>query len=124
VKITLDADGPYSVDNIAAGSGTPIEDGHALGRLNDRITKGTVVAGRITYPAAAGLDNREGVLIFAKAVLWESCPHWLLTYAARKVTKTSRTTRPPTNGSTKDSSRPTPRLAGSSASTWCSAPTI
>jgi hypothetical protein len=32
---------------------------------------------------AAGLNEKPyGVLIFAKAVLWEGCPEWLLTYAA------------------------------------------
>jgi hypothetical protein len=50
--------------------------------LNTRLTKGTVVAGTISYPAAAGLQESRGALIFAKAVLWEGCPEWLLTYAA------------------------------------------
>jgi hypothetical protein len=85
VRVTLDTNGAYAVNNIAPGSGT-LPDGHAFDGLKDRVTKGTVVAGKITYPAASGLgkDEREGVLIFAKAVLWESCPNWLLTYAASK----------------------------------------
>jgi hypothetical protein len=41
-----------------------------------------VVAGRITYPKAAGLEDHHGVLIVTKAVLCERCPDWLLTYAA------------------------------------------
>jgi hypothetical protein len=82
VTITLDTDGPYAVDNVAPGSGTPFGEGHALAGLNSRLTKGTVVAGRITYPRAAGLANPDGLLIVAKAVLWQGCPEWLLTYAA------------------------------------------
>jgi len=86
VTIELNEQGPYSVNNIAPGSGRPFPEGHALARLNDRITKGTVTFGRIKYPLAAGLtepQNARGVLIFAKAVLWEGCPEWLLTYAAQ-----------------------------------------
>ena len=86
VTIELNAQGPYSVNNIAPGSGSPFPEGHALARLNDRITKGTVTFGKINYPLAAGLtepQNPRGVLIFAKAALWEGCPEWLLTYAAQ-----------------------------------------
>lgn len=85
VKIDLNEQGKYSVDNIAAGSGRQYPEGHALARLNSRVTKGTVAFGRITYPPAAGLTGFQkprGILIFAKAVLWEDCPEWLLTYAA------------------------------------------
>jgi hypothetical protein len=84
VTITFSTVGAYSVDSVAPGSGTPFEKGHALFGLNSRLTKGTVAAGTITYPRAAGLttEERHGVLIFAKAVLWEGCPEWLLTYAA------------------------------------------
>ncbi len=82
VVVTLDTNGDYAVDNVAPGSGRPFGEGHALASLNSRLTKGTVVAGRITYPPAAGLDDCQGVLIFAKAVLWDGCPEWLLTYAA------------------------------------------
>ena len=39
--------------------------------------------GVITYPAAAGLgDDNTGMLIVAKAVLWEDLPDWVLTYGA------------------------------------------
>ena len=85
VTIELNEDGPYSVNDIAPGSGKPFPQGHALACLNGRITKGTVAFGRIKYPLAAGLtepQNSRGVLIFAKSVLWEGCPEWLLTYAA------------------------------------------
>lgn len=84
VTIKLDDHGKYAVGNIAPGSGKPFSRRDALARLNDRITRGTVVRGTITYPAASGLplDQRTGVLIFAKAVVWQSCPEWLLTYAA------------------------------------------
>ncbi len=85
VKIKLNEQGRYSVNNIAPGSGTPFPEGHALARLNSRLTKGTVAFGSVTYPLAAGLTEPQkpyGVLIFAKAVLWEGCPEWLLTYAA------------------------------------------
>jgi hypothetical protein len=82
VTITLNTQGRYSVDNIAPGSGKQFAEGHALASLNSRLTKGTVAVGRITYPPAAGLEERDGVLIFAKAVLWEGCPEWLLTFAA------------------------------------------
>jgi hypothetical protein len=82
VTIKLRTSGPFAVDNVAPGSGTPFPNGHALACLNSRLTKGTVVAGTITYPRVAGLEEREGLLIFAKAVVWEGCPEWLLTYAA------------------------------------------
>jgi hypothetical protein len=85
VTIELNAHGPYSVNNIAPGSGRPFPEGHALAGLNGRLTKGTATFGKIKYPLAAGLtepQNPRGVLIFAKAVLWEGCPEWLLTYAA------------------------------------------
>ena len=85
VTIELNEQGPYSVNDITPGSGKPFPEGHALARLNDRITKGAVAFGRIKYPLAAGLtepQNARGVLIFAKAVLWDGCPEWLLTYAA------------------------------------------
>ncbi len=82
VTITFNKNDDYAVDNVAPGSGRQFGEGHALASLNSRLTKGTVVAGLITYPPAAGLPNPTGVLIFAKAVLWEGSPQWLLTYAA------------------------------------------
>lgn len=82
VEVSLKQTGPYSVASVAPGSGTPFDDDHALASLNSRITCGAVVVGTITYPAAAELHVRTGTLIFAKAVLSQACPYWLLTYAA------------------------------------------
>lgn len=82
VDVTLKETGQYSVASIAPGSGTPFDDDHALASLNSRITRGAVVVGTITYPAAAELKVSTGILIFAKAVLSEACPYWLKTYAA------------------------------------------
>ncbi|ORV52023.1 hypothetical protein AWC05_20960 [Mycobacterium florentinum] len=82
VEVTLNRTGPYSVESITPGSGKQFAKDDALASLNSRITRGAVVQGAITYPAAAGLDESTGTLIFAKAVLSERCPFWLLTYAA------------------------------------------
>jgi hypothetical protein len=81
VTIKLSEDGPYKVDDIAPGTGKLDEHG-AFASLKQRITAGTVVSGTISYPPAAGLPESKGVLIVAKAVLWQHCPYWLLTYAA------------------------------------------
>jgi hypothetical protein len=84
VTFEFNEHGQYSVNDLAPGSGTPFPEGHALARLNGRLTKGTVAFARIKYPLAAGLTAQQkasGVLIFAKAVLCEDCPEWLLTYA-------------------------------------------
>jgi hypothetical protein len=87
VQIDLHKKGDYSVENLAPGRGKPFPKGDALELLNPRITKGTVICGRILYPAASGLpeDRREGLLILAKAVVWEGCPDWLLTYAGNSA---------------------------------------
>jgi hypothetical protein len=82
VEITLEREGRYSLESIAPGSGKHFESDDALASLNSRITRGAVVAGTITYPAAAALKRGTGTLIFAKAVLCQACPYWLLTYAA------------------------------------------
>jgi len=39
VTIELNDHGPYSVNNIAPGSGRPFPEGHALAQLNGRLTK-------------------------------------------------------------------------------------
>ncbi|WP_156669697.1 hypothetical protein [Mycobacterium sp. E3339] len=85
VTITFDS-ADYPLTYLAPGSGTLPED-KALESLKDRVTKKTVAVATITYPAASGLakDDRKGVLIYAKAVLSETCPQWLLTYAASNV---------------------------------------
>lgn len=87
VEITLDETGPFAVQNLTPGGGTPFPDGDALAVLNSRVTKGTVVRGSILYPAASGLPKgqREGLLIFAKAAVWEGLPEWLLTYAGNSL---------------------------------------
>lgn len=82
VDVTLKPTGPYSIENISPGSGTQFAKDSALASLNSRITRGAVVEGIITYPAAAGLKENVGTLVFVKAVLSQDCPYWLLTYAA------------------------------------------
>jgi hypothetical protein len=82
VDITLKPTGQYSVASIAPGSGTQFAKDNALASLNSRITRGAVVRGDITYPAAAGLKENKGTLIFVKAVVSQACPYWLLAYAA------------------------------------------
>jgi MFS family permease len=82
VDVTLKRTGQYSVASIAPGSGTQFAKDNALAGLNSRVTRGAVVEGKITYPAAAGLKDRVGTLIFVKAVVSQACPYWLLTYAA------------------------------------------
>jgi hypothetical protein len=73
----------YPLKYLAPGSGE-LPEGSTLASLKERLTKKAVAMGTITYPAASGLpaDDLEGVLIFAKAVLCQDCPQWLLTYAA------------------------------------------
>jgi hypothetical protein len=82
VDIALKRRGKYSLENIAPGSGTQFAKDNALAGLNPRITRGAVVRGEITYPAAAGLENSSGTLVFVKAVVSQDCPYWLLSYAA------------------------------------------
>lgn len=85
VTIDLNKHGKFSIKDLAPGSGKHYPEDDALASLNSRITSGTVAYGTINYPSAAGLvspQRRTGTLIFAKAVLWENCPEWLLTYAA------------------------------------------
>ena len=63
----------------------PFGTGHAFHSLNSRLTAGAVVRGIIKYPAAADLgENDTGLLIVAKAVLWQDLPDWVLTYGAGK----------------------------------------
>ncbi|KYH42948.1 hypothetical protein [Branchiibius sp. NY16-3462-2] len=83
VQITFD-DG--ALQDLAPGTGAPFGPADDFAALNARITKGCVLEGRIDYPAASGLDpqHRRGRLIFAKAVLWQGCPPWLMTYANTK----------------------------------------
>jgi hypothetical protein len=86
VTIKFDIFNNYKLCSLAPGSGQPFDEKDALYTLNSRLAKRTVAIGNISYPAASGLPNngrgRQGFLIFAKAVLCEGCPQWLLTYAA------------------------------------------
>jgi hypothetical protein len=87
VEITMESDGPFGVENLAPGSGGQFADSHAFFGLNARITNGAVARGKITYPAASGIEDEEartGWLIVAKAVLWDELPDWVLTYAAEQ----------------------------------------
>ena len=87
VEITLDTGEPFGADRLAPGSAEPFPEGHAFHCLNARISKDSVIRGKITYPAAAGLGDKPastGWLIVAKAVLWRELPGWVLTYAAEK----------------------------------------
>jgi hypothetical protein len=86
VEITMEDTGPFSVENLAPGSGDKFGESNAFCSLNARITKCAVARGRITYPAASGIETEEartGWLIIAKAVLWRDLPDWVLTYAAQ-----------------------------------------
>ncbi|MEZ0358268.1 hypothetical protein [Mycobacterium sp. SA01] len=77
----------WSVDDLTPGSGSldGRDDQAEFVCLDARLTKATVLVGRIKYPAAADLGpDCFGTLIFAKTVLWEKLPYWLLTFAASK----------------------------------------
>lgn len=65
---------------LEPGTGTIFGDDTDFAELNARITKGCVVKIDFRYPEDGG-TRESGTIIFAKAVLWERCPHWLLTYA-------------------------------------------
>ena len=85
VEVELDERGDYGVPNLAPGSAEPFGAGHAFHSLNSRVTAGAVVRGVIKYPAAAGMGRHNvGLLIVAKAVLWQDLPDWVLTYGAGK----------------------------------------
>ncbi|WP_156772075.1 hypothetical protein [Mycobacterium sp. 1245805.9] len=86
VEVIMETGGPFGVENLAPGSGEEFPDGNAFCSLNSRITKCAVARGRIIYPDAAGIENKEartGWLIIAKAVLWKELPDWVLTFAAQ-----------------------------------------
>jgi hypothetical protein len=83
VEIELDEAGDFGVPMLAPGSAARYGPGNAFHSLNSRVTAGAVLRGRIKYPAAAnlGADN-DGLLIVAKAVLWQDLPDWVLTNGA------------------------------------------
>ena len=84
VTVTFDGAEPHRLADLAPGSGNEFPASNAFAALNHRITKAVVAEGTIKYPPAAGLptEMRTGTLLFAKAVLWDQSPDWLLTYAA------------------------------------------
>jgi hypothetical protein len=87
VEIVLDKEDEddFGVPKLAPGSAAPFGTGHAFHSLNSRLTAGAVIRGKIKYPGAAGLGaNDTGLLIVAKAVLWQDLPDWVLTYGAGK----------------------------------------
>jgi hypothetical protein len=77
----------FPLEELTPGSGDGFERTNAFYSLNSRLAKRTVAVGLITYPSVApdlrdGPHERQGLLIFAKAVLCKEFPQWLLTYAA------------------------------------------
>ena len=83
VEIELDDRGNYGAPKLAPGSSQRFGEGNAFYSLKSRLTEGAVVRGVISYPAAAGLGaDSAGMLIVAKAVLWDELPDWVLTYGA------------------------------------------
>ena len=117
VEIELDERGAHGVPNLAPGSAEPFGTGHAFHSLNDRLTAGAVLRGVINYPAAAGMgEHNTGMLIVAKAVLWQELPDWVLTYGAGKSGESFPNDKTSDRGSTRRSSRPTPRSDAGSRS--------
>jgi hypothetical protein len=84
VTVDFDDTEPRCLADLAPGSGKEFPASSAFASLNHRITKGVVAQGKVKYPPAAGLPTevQTGTLLFAKAVLWDQSPDWLLTYAA------------------------------------------
>jgi hypothetical protein len=87
VEISFDHHAKFPLSDLTPGSGEKFEEESAFYSLNSRLATSTVAVGLITYPPAApnlgdGPNEREGILIFSKAVLCKEFPQWLLTYAA------------------------------------------
>jgi hypothetical protein len=70
----------HTAENLAPGTGTAFDPDDDFAALNARITRQCVVTATFTYPPKDGV-SRTGRLILAKAVLWQNCPDWLMTYA-------------------------------------------
>jgi hypothetical protein len=87
IKIRAERTDKYTLANLAPGSGRQFANTGGFASLNSRVTREAVLVADITYPVAAGLPagRNKGVLIVAKAVLWQECPSWVLTYAADKA---------------------------------------
>ncbi len=84
--VKFDGSHDYLLADVAPGSGNSRGARDIFSGLQPRLAKRTVASAVITYPKIPGLlddeDQRTGLLIYAKAVLCEACPPWLLTYAA------------------------------------------
>ncbi|MEE3851980.1 patatin-like phospholipase family protein [Gordonia sp. LSe1-13] len=83
VTFTFPGDGApddFDAQNLAPGTGESFDPDDDFAALNARITKGCVVAATFTYPPSGGV-SQTGRLLLAKAVLWQECPDWLMTYA-------------------------------------------
>jgi hypothetical protein len=82
--VRIEPEEGFDLFDLVPGSGQPFEPKDPLAALNARLCKRGVVTMRITYPEESGLapDQRTGVLVLAKAVLWPQLPYELLAYAA------------------------------------------
>ncbi|SDM01508.1 Patatin-like phospholipase [Geodermatophilus siccatus] len=82
--VRIEPEEGFDLFDLVPGSGKPFEPEDPLAALNARLCKRGVVTMRITYPEESGLapDQRTGVLVLAKAVLWPQLPYELLAYAA------------------------------------------
>lgn len=71
--------------NLVPGSGARLEPEKALSQLSDRLSKSGVILADVTYPAESGLPepDRNGIIVFAKALLWPELPYEVLAYAAK-----------------------------------------
>jgi len=81
MKITTD---------LAPGSATALAPSKVLERLNARLSKRSVITGRIEYPEAfrvppEGEPSKVGRLVVAKAVLTPDMPYELLSYALKET---------------------------------------
>lgn len=82
--VRIEPEPGFDLFDLVPGSGEPFEPKDPLAALNARLCKRGVVTARITYPEESGLppDQRTGVLVLAKAVLWPDLPYEVLAYAA------------------------------------------
>jgi hypothetical protein len=64
------------------GTGAPTKPEDALTALNPRLAKSGIITGQFTYPPESGMaGERTGLLVVAKASLWDRLPYPLLAYA-------------------------------------------
>ncbi|HJQ48042.1 MAG TPA: hypothetical protein VJ870_17240 [Amycolatopsis sp.] len=69
------------------GSGKALAPEHPLDVLNPRLAQNPLIIGDIFYPAESGLpeNERTGLLIVAKTLLWPELPYPVLSYAAHNA---------------------------------------